>query len=221
MGDETTSGSHKLRAEPPNWCEIGIFVAEIVGIIGLAIYCWLNWKEWKTFDSERQTMQDEMRNDERAWVAVRQAAIRGNIFPNIAFEIMFKNTGKTPAINLSVFMSQSTSTNSIPKTDKPAYPANVLENSQFPGLLAPDAEQTISVGSLFLGMGTPDEQSISRGTKPYYVYGTIWYDDIFGKHHWSQFCYAIRVTPDADSAAEFLPINIHNTCDDAQTNQSN
>jgi hypothetical protein len=57
---------------------------------------------------------------------------------------------------------------------------------------------------------TPPEivQGIQRGGR-YYVFGTIWYDDIFGQHHWAQFCYFFLSNLKAVSSP-----GIHNTCDD-------
>jgi hypothetical protein len=154
--------------------------------------------------------------DERAWVAVRQGVIQDNRFPNTTFKVIFKNTGKTPAINVSAWMNQGVSTNSIPEKDQPMNPTNTFGAVQFSGLLAPDAEGSISVNSWFLDFDTIE--GIRSGKKPYYIYGTIRYDDIFRKHHWSQFCYQVRPMNDP---IEFQPINIHNSCDDAQTNQNN
>jgi hypothetical protein len=53
------TNSQNANRDKPNWCETGIFWIEIVGVIGLAFYCVVNWLEWRTFDSERQTMESE------------------------------------------------------------------------------------------------------------------------------------------------------------------
>jgi hypothetical protein len=214
-----------------DWIKYWIEIAGILfGIIGVCVLIFQSCELVKATKATLKSVEvsrgqlNEMQQarimDERAWVAVRQGVIRGSFLPNITFEVVFRNTGKTPAVNVTAYMNQSIFTNSIPQTDQPTSPTNTLGGVQFSGLLAPDADGSISVSSFFISFSDPNQQAISSGKKPYYVYGTIWYDDIFGKHHWSQFCYEIRLTPDADYPAQFLPINIHNSCDDAQTNQT-
>ncbi|HTR41801.1 MAG TPA: hypothetical protein VMH87_09325 [Pseudomonadales bacterium] len=45
--------------DKPNWCEKWTLFLETLGIIGLTVYCVYTYKEWRTFDSERQTMEQE------------------------------------------------------------------------------------------------------------------------------------------------------------------
>jgi hypothetical protein len=41
-----------------------------------------------------------------------------------------------------------------------------------------------------------------------YVFGTMWFDDVFGSHHWTQFCYLVG------NDLKARPSGFHNTCDD-------
>jgi hypothetical protein len=182
------------------------FWFEIFGLVAGLIVAYLIFLQFKE-------MQQTRILDERAWVAVREGVVGYTDESShlTDFKFIFKNTGKTPAINVSVWFNQTVFLDTIPKIDKriiPPIPFGSLGSYQFSGLLAPDAEGSISTSNEPLGSSSV--QNINSGM-PYYIYGTIWYDDIFGKHHWSQFCYQIILSPHAG----FLPIGNHNSCDDA------
>jgi hypothetical protein len=112
--------------------------------IGLvAVYAAVTVFEWRTFDSERKTMEeefkasatnsqdqlralqgqlDEMRTsrelDERAWVNVLD--ITNSAFSNIRdmqLIVRNKNAGRTPAIHVHASFGLTTQTNEIPQTD--------------------------------------------------------------------------------------------------------
>lgn len=178
---------------------------EFAGLLGLIFYCFVNWREWKTFDSERIAMENSQVQDQRAWVVPYDFQIirsAGGRFVNI----LIKNTGKTPAINVSSILGGTPSLDQIPKLDE--FP-NPRVNC---GLIAPDGTDHIS--SAIVPQNVFD--SIGNG-RVFYIYGTIWYNDIFGNRHWSQFCDAMVKIGDQvqfDSAA------IHNSCDDAEISQT-
>ena len=44
-----------------------------------------------------------------------------------------------------------------------------------------------------------------------YVYGQIWYDDIFHQEHWTKFCYERHVLDQSPNAFEQCPV--FNDCD--------
>src|ERR1700677_2567818 len=48
---------HESSEWRKNSIERALFIVECLGIIGLIFYCIINWMEWQTFDSERQTME--------------------------------------------------------------------------------------------------------------------------------------------------------------------
>ena len=56
--------------------------------------------------------------------------------------------------------------------------------------------------------GLTDEQRAALGV----IYGGVKYDDIFGGHHWTQFCF--RMTPDLLLCP---PLPFHNATDDTAT----
>ena len=216
------------------------FWLHIAEIILITVYAFFTILEWHTFDSERVTMEDELKTsqaaasaqlnaivsqnkqmqksseaDERAWISIGKifnfftADLPGVTPTDVSFRVSFKNTGKTPAINVVPLVNHYTNINSIPKYDK--FPNPVYSSSMMSAGSDVDSGMTTSVlppiyGSLY--------EAIKSGN-PYFIAGTVWYDDIFGRHHWTQFCYG--VSPDFT----FTTPPIHNSCDDVKTNQSN
>ena len=215
------------------------FWLHIAEIILITVYAFFTVLEWKTFNSERQTMEQELgisqtntiqqmqvlrgqlsemqktrELDERAWVVPGITHAQLLIDTNsgeaggVIFRVHFKNTGRTPAINVVPVIGEFSDITNIPMAD--VYP-NPVYNSM---LLAPD-EDGITATRSDIKTSLERYQYIKNGGQ-YYLAGTIWYDDIFGKHHWTQYCFVVE--PDL---ATFTSITNHNTCDDAQTNQNN
>ncbi len=225
------------KPHPPNWCDIATLVIEVLGIIGLGIYCGYTIAEWKTFDSERQTMErefaasqtntieqmkvlrgqlDEMKNgrllDERAWVVV-VAYTNNQTATNISFNVTAKNTGKTPALNFTMWVETQGSTNAngfgcvLPAT----YPRP--EQLQ---LLPPDGVSSKGTE------GKPTDIKIGDliGAKKtnYFLDGIIKYDDIFTNHHWTRFCWRVEWYK---TNCFFYGTTIGNYTDENETNQNN
>jgi hypothetical protein len=210
--NKSDNNSNPRKSEPPNWCEKSTLVLEVFGIIGLAVYCFYTIKEWGTFDSERVTMEAESKmfekqahTDQRAWIA--PLAMDSGYHNSGYFRINYKNTGKTPALNVFGVITNAVSTQTIPRADE--MPA-IRENA----LLPPEGTQFLEAN----GISPPRIQAMQQGT-PIYVYGTIWYDDIFGNHHWTRFGFAVTSIDGMPTDLQFTGIPGRNSCDDAQTNQ--
>ena len=150
--------------------------------------------------------------DERAWVLVT-----GDITQQISdnkdsFVLLaeYKNTGKTPALNVECVISATNDKSGIPKEDP--YPS--LPEHQ--GICAPGQVQHIISATI------PSQLMIDVANgRPFYLWGTIWYDDIFGKHHWSQFCFLVKRGQININLLQFNATQFHNSCDDAEANQTN
>ena len=179
----------------------------------------LNSKQLQAMQVQSDIMQAQLNEaqtarilSERAWLYETEltTGMLGTIPNGLTWAAHFKNTGQTPAINFQVMTYWAQNLKDIPDIDSQPTPTN-----PYHGLLAPGE-------SIF----TPDTtipadivQKIKTGMT-YFIFGTIWYDDIFGKHHWSQFCDKIEVTTSTNVFA-FMPIGKHNSCDDVETNQTN
>ncbi len=201
------------------WIRVAEFAAFIAAIL-TAVFIGYQWHEMvkssKIAGRQLDVMQrqlDEMKTarelDERAWVMAYdyEPQYTSNGF---FVRVSFKNTGKTPAIECEGHIFWQTNRDKIPTFDiRPPPPENR-------SLLAPD-EGGIIDSAMF---SFQDMAGIVNGSKPIFYYGTIWYDDIFGNHHWSQFCWIFG--PSLQSGfLKAYSLTVHNSCDDAKTKQTN
>ncbi len=203
-----------------------MFKLERAGVIGLGIYCIFTALEWQTFNSERVTMENEFlatqtnvvqehelsrrqadaaekqvaemqkehRLDERAWVYPDQM-LADKTPDGVTFRVSFKNTGKTPALNVSVVMGFVQVAAFIPAKDD--------------FLRAQTTSAVLPGGSMNINTPTVSEKIIQVVTNggDGYVFGTVWYDDVFTNHLWNQYC--AKVGPDL----KFMATTIHNASD--------
>lgn len=148
----------------------------------------------------------------RAYVSVKGIDIQRK--PNSPgfgqFVIGYINSGRTPAMNVTVLINTNMRENPIPDDVGFATPDSQPSKT----VLAPLVDVTTAVGAFpineplpNLGTQMPSPQGgteaqaspapppiqtpipfISQDRKEYYVYGKIEYDDIFGNHHKTKFC---------------------------------
>lgn len=200
-----------------------------IGGVATAFFIGYQWKEMRkaSGDAEKaielnrqqlaamQTQSDVMRGqldemkqtrtlDERAWVVASDVTMGPPEDGFMKFNVTFKNSGKTPAINTQIKIFSNADIKAITTKDDPQMPQLNM------AMVAPN-------GSNFTFINEPIGAMKAVGA--FYLYGTAWYDDIFGKHHWSQFCYVVNC--DTNLNIEVRPAGVHNTCDDAATNQTN
>lgn len=145
--------------------------------------------------------------DERAWVLTTGELARKNSADHklTTVSVFFKNTGKTPALNMHCYARCTAIESLIPPKDD--CPPNLA------GMCAPGQPSQVAAGP----WESYHFDDAFKGT-PIFVYGTIWYDDIFGGHHWTQF--GFKMIPSIDeSIAYFIATEKHNTCDDAENAQ--
>jgi hypothetical protein len=107
----------RSKPHPPNWVEKWTLFFEVTGIIGLGIYCYYTFLEWKTFDSERKTMETEVKDNEaqqRAVLHFRKLYIKqilstnqitGGVEDTFVGEFHIKNEGFTPAEDLQYYIT--------------------------------------------------------------------------------------------------------------------
>jgi hypothetical protein len=149
-----------------------------------------------------QSSIDFFRTDQRAWVSPSSVVVDAPK-PDITgtvFTVSYKNTGKTPAINVVARLGGFPNLYQIPEYDErpssETTPADVLAPMAFDHIKtshAPVSEIEI--------------KRIRDGLTNLYLFGTVWYDGVFGAHHWSQYCYSVTKT------LEFEPCPSHNACD--------
>jgi len=127
-------------------------------------------------------IQREMRQDQRAWISVDVSEKPG------WFTVSMHNTGKTPALNTTYvagFIAGKRGT--VPKEDftksnsSMGWPEKKLTVTGY--VIAPNASQ---VASDWHGKFADIYKSDAERT---YIEGRITYDDVFGGHHETLFCY--------------------------------
>jgi hypothetical protein len=201
--DAPCSQNHRRKTHPPSetakqkwkfWFEV---IAVGVAIVGLPILVFQSFSSQRQADAAEKQLSEMHRQsltDERAWVMVYDyAAIHEN--GKEVFDAIYKNTGKTPAINVRGCFNVTGSASLIPDVD------TLPEKHSKGHILAPEATghlEGVLASSLFV-----------KG-QAVFLSGTMWYDDIFGQHHWSQFSTAI-----GSNLAGFSALGIHNKSDDS------
>jgi hypothetical protein len=147
-------------------------------------------------------MQKTRIQDERAWVYIEvpdnSLVQEGS---NFVFNVTIKNTGKTPALITGGIMKAAIDISKIPQRD--------TETSGMGFVLVPN-------NTIRMPMPVPPLVIAYTGINPVYIYGTIWYKDISGDKHWTQFCYSITASGESTSQ-----IPSHSLTDDmAQANEA-
>jgi hypothetical protein len=105
---------------------------------------------------------------------------------NTAFNlrVIFKNTGRTPAINVRPLVEDA-SIRSQP--DKIPEPNLVITDNMLghPQILPPD---TSTVSDLPSTMDEKAFEEIVTLRRRVFVFGRVEYDDVFSGHHWYNYC---------------------------------
>jgi hypothetical protein len=210
------------------------FKVEILEISLIAIYAFVTVLEWGTFDSERKTMEKEFQTsitnaaaqydigrtqieqnrlanqmDERAWVFVKLADNALNVSTNFGtFIVTMKNVGKTPALITSVFGNMAEAITDIPAHDPVGTKLNMMIIPENEGV-------TKNEGVTQITFPPTIESRILQNSKVY-VFGTIYYSDIYGTRHWCQYCFSL-----SDHGNTMTQEISHNSCDDLEQAQKN
>jgi hypothetical protein len=223
---------NESNAERQHRLEVGKFrlegLAVFLGMCAFCVYIFQGCeakrqadaaeKQLTTMQGQLQEMQEDRNLDERAWVLTTgdldYDKTKGPD-KNYKFNIFFKNTGKTPALKLQDTASWTTDGDQIPQKDD--FPSFINRHE---GVCGPSEIGFVETHSPIPGYivdRIPDGQSV-------YIYGTIWYEDIFRGQHLSQFCFRLEeVGFDDANKMEFRErgLQIHNSCSDMETNQNN
>jgi hypothetical protein len=210
--------------------ERGIKIFELFGFIAAIVTAWFIGVQWnemtkasKVAEKQLGVMQgqsdamqrqsdvmlrqlDEMKHtrelDERAWVFAEigdnSLIIEGT---NCTVQIHVKNVGKTPAVITGVYCFQTPDTNMIHSIDPQPSGMNAT--------IIPNRNQIVISPNIPLA-------SVVSGVATY-VGGTVYYKDMFGNTHWTQFCYALT---DAGKFTKEMML-IHRACDNDESNKTN
>jgi Ca2+/Na+ antiporter len=225
--------NHKQK----HWIDYLTAFLELVGLVVLCLYAAYTIKIYyanqQAADSAKKTateIQRQMRIDERPWLKIATFGEPGIQMPGkilvgqplkIPFEI--KNLGKTAARQVQAgFLIQITPNGESPHI-KGVKPSDIFET----GVIYPTAslkKQAVRVkmnssGSVTVDLIMPEElREIRTGAAHVTFSGKVWYSDIFGVSHWTQFCAQFFVASTDSECSEFNDVDQNDDPD--QTGQT-
>lgn len=169
-----TEKSHQCRYAPtPKWKTnleaLALFAAIIYAVVA---YC--QWRE----------MHHSLLVDQRAWMIPTESHFSQlEINKIVKIESTIHNNGHTPAINVTA------DGNCDYWQDRPTPPMDKFPKavSGAPIVTGPGAGFAFSCQTLIAKDQSTLDQ-IENGQIHTRIYATIWYEDIFGHHHWAMFC---------------------------------
>lgn len=137
--------------------------------------------------------------DQRAYVVPEMKEFMAAPDPSggLTFRAAYRNTGKTPAFRVISVCSVFGSTQAIPDQDTPRTTGKMMLSASGVAYCQVDSVKV-----------TPED--IRKGSRLYF-FGTVWFQDAFGKRHWTQFCYFPVYVSDN---LVFNPCDNHNGTDD-------
>ena len=188
------SKTHCKPDQTPRWkvlLEVAVFC---IGAYAVFVYK----GQWDASLAANKMNASNFRKSERAWVIPFDTEMRQTKDGRIYFDLIMKNTGKTPALRFRGIMAGTSNLSDIPATDP--------DNSFNETIVPPESPYRFSTRETPL---TEIDLAPNRAGKPFMLYGTIRYEDIFGVSHWLQFCDQTWGT-----LTDFSPCPIHNKPDD-------
>jgi hypothetical protein len=153
---------------------------------------------WFSYQQSRQTLE----LDQRAWLEYaktpdapnsQRRTIQFQAGQPFSVQVLFKNTGKTPARNLvaTVFLDTFGASEAVPLDH---VGKSYTHETITAGILTPNDEfgpiLVVRHGADHSVTLVTSEQvgALASGKFYFAIYGVISYDDIFGVHHWTNFC---------------------------------
>ena len=180
--DQSDSRIYPVRivSQPSNPTDPWIIGSVLIsGIVALAAFVSL----WTT--------RKQLRLDQRAWVGIDKPRGTLRLAKPFVVTIVLRNTGKTPARNLAIVETSR----SVKKEDKISFAHPTISTEPTAALLMPGGLQRIRKSIVEGSEVTADViTSITKEEYRYVFYGTLTYQDVFGKDHWLR--YYFWLSPD-------------------------
>jgi hypothetical protein len=202
--DKRYSSSHWWKSTSFEQVKSSVEFAAYFFAIAYAIITYFQWRD----------AGHDFKIDQRAWVAPSQICQESpGVTPpsgsdcmerkpqdrSITYKVLFRNYGKTFATNIRSYIAfgRSLERRSASPSAKDLPPR---------GILAPNGLFNMSVPR-----PVATSELAKYGDETIYVTGKVWYDDIFGKQHWIEFCYSI---PANEVRNAFASCDTNNGCDE-------
>jgi hypothetical protein len=162
------------------WARVAVLMSGLA-----AVFVGLQWIAMHGQLKQMSTSNSILKLDQRAWLGV--SAINGipKVGQPYAIDVSIKNTGHTPAksVSPSVFM----------RVIKPGDSLNFDFGSQpdTREFIPPDVVHiaTPSVTKSGVVLRADTAKMFENSTWQVFVFGKVWYEDIFNRPHWMRFCY--------------------------------
>jgi hypothetical protein len=182
-----------------------------LGVLAASIYACITYRLW-------DDTNNNFRVDERAWVKfeVEASPLRIVDVEGLRIPVRFANTGKTPALNI-----RSRIVVQILRSDREMPVSDPQQELAFPGMpAARNSYQVTDTGVNHIDSGItfpndsiqafvyligksakgepvpdvvtePEIAAMEHNLSYIAVWGQAWYEDIFGKTHWTKFCSSV------------------------------
>lgn len=177
-----------------HWLDYATFVVEILGLVGLVIYAILTYGIWcankKSANAATEATKaatHAMRVDQRAWVGfgeIKPSSFTLKRDQPFVIAIPVHNVGKTPAKVMSAGINGG-STDRGQRQDGDSIVAPSMGPPT--ALLLPGESHDLKITSTFVI--TQDMLNDLQRTATIRIFGKATYTDIFGKDHWTRYCY--------------------------------
>jgi hypothetical protein len=155
-----------------------IGTAGVIAGIGYAVITYCQWRD----------VRNNFLLDQRAWLGITR--IDANLDPSKPTNILIhvSNSGKT--------MARRARSNHIVECLPRGAPPQFLDaegKTASSTVIAPGSERVFTHVNICSSKTDGEEEparvrDVLTGALDLYVYGTIWYEDIFGTGHWTTFC---------------------------------
>jgi len=159
----------------------------IVVIIQARIY----FRQARALDAQLEETRKATRYGQSAYITVKSIGLtKFNIGELIEAQVVFVNTGNTPAYQVDSFtkggMRREPFTFSISDLVKES-PDDGIKSGGILGARQDTYTQIVKSRALLTDIGIEREKHL-----PYHVWGVVFYTDIFKRRRWTQFCFQRR-----------------------------
>ena len=154
---------------------------------------------------ETSIRQDQL--DQRAWVGAKEFKGEINVAPKpSSFHVIYVNTGKTPAQNVHSVVGVDWR----PPGLRPRI--TYSEADAGPSRLTAFPNTEVGGDNDITKFSMEQVQQIASGKLLIYLFGTVWYDDVYGNGHRTDYCGVMNASA-AATEKPFIGCGFHNTAD--------
>jgi hypothetical protein len=182
-----TNEKQNRGTQKPNWVDISTLIVLTITLGGVLYYtCEADRQNALTEDS-LEIMKHQMNIENRPWITV-DGVNRGEfqVGEKTKIEVIFINSGNTPAINMRG-VSHGGFLN-IENFAPVCVNSDVVMNIT---VLGPN-DKNAFIDYTKKQLSKNDIDSLNNNSLRYYVWGYIYYDDIFSRKHLTEYCFVSR-----------------------------